>query len=141
MKLEEIKNKTQEATDYLVQSLEAPDVEDWLAGLRWQVRRSKQRPNEPDKFLPLAPGTKKKLRDVMHVLYEHAKRYGWWPEDRINPISKVRQGGERRTTPIRLNLEELHHLIYKELQQRERTRKLAQRTVKRTAEGAIFVSA
>jgi integrase len=105
----------------LLTDLKAPDVEDWLASLRWQVRKSKKRPNEPDKFLPLAPGTKKKLRDVMHLLYEHAKRYGWWPEDRINPISKVRQGGERRTTPIRLNLEELHHLIYKELQQRERT--------------------
>jgi integrase len=101
--------------------LKAPEVEDWLAGLKWQVRRSKQRPKEPDKFLPLAPGTKKKIRDVMHLLYEHAKRYGWWPEDRINPISKVRQGGERQTTPIRLNLEELHLLIYEVLKQRERT--------------------
>jgi integrase len=107
--------------DKLLTDLKAPDVEDWLAGLEWQVRRSQERPNEADKFLPLAPGTKKKLRDVMHLLYEHAKRYGWWPEDRINPISKVRQGGERRTTPIRLNLEELRHLIYKVLRQRERT--------------------
>jgi integrase len=105
----------------LLTDLKAPDVEDWLAGLRWQVRRSKKRPKEPDKFLPLAPGTKKKIRDVMHLLYEHAKRYGWWPEDRINPISKVRQGGERQTTPIRLNLEELHQLIYEVLKQRERT--------------------
>jgi integrase len=56
-----------------------------------------------------------------HVLYEHAKRYGWWPEDRINPISKVRQGGQRQSTPIRLNLEELHQLIYEVLKQRERT--------------------
>src|SRR4030095_11607778 len=95
--------------------LRAPDVEDWLAGLRWKIRRSKQRPDEPDRFLPLAPGTKKKIRDVMPLLYEHAKRYGWWPGDRINPISKVRQGGERQTTPIRLNLEELHQLIFEVL--------------------------
>lgn len=107
--------------DSLLTDLRAPDVEDWLAGLRWQVRRSKERPHEPDKVLPLAPGTKKKIRDVMHLLYEHAKRYGWWPEDRMNPISKVRQGGERRTTPIRLDLEQLHRLIYGVLQQRERT--------------------
>jgi len=58
---------------------------------------------------------------VPHPNYEHAKRHGWWPEDRMNPISKVRQGGERLTTPIRLNLEELHQLIYDVLQQRERT--------------------
>jgi integrase len=64
-----------------------------LAGKRMPKATAK----EPDKFLPLAPGTKKKIRDVMHLLYEHAQRYGWWPEDRINPISKVRQGGERQT--------------------------------------------
>jgi integrase len=66
--------------------------------------------------LPLAPGSRKKIRDLMHVLYEHAIRYEW--ADR-NPITPVRQGGRRVSVPIRLNVEQLSKLIYL-LSQRER---------------------
>jgi len=58
----------------LLAEVKAVDVEDWLGSL------------------DLAPGTKKKLRDIMHLLYEHGIRYEF--SDR-NPISKVRQGGQR----------------------------------------------
>jgi site-specific recombinase XerD len=51
----------------------------------------------------MAAGSKKKIRDLMHILYEHAIRYEW--TDR-NPTSAVRQGGQRQSTPVRL-IEEL----------------------------------
>jgi integrase len=66
--------------------------------------------------LPLAPGSRKKIRDLMHVLYQHAIRYEW--ADR-NPISVVRQGGQRQSVPVRLNVEQLSRLIYELLPQRE----------------------
>jgi len=70
--------------------VKAVDVEAWLAAL------------------DLAPGSKKKIRDIMHLLYEHAIRYE--QIDR-NPISKVRQGGKRRVTPTRLNVKQLRQLL------------------------------
>lgn len=68
----------------------AVDVEDWLGDLG------------------LAPGSKKKIRDIMHLLYEHAIRYE--QIDR-NPISKVRQGGKRLITPARLDVKQLRRLL------------------------------
>jgi len=65
----------------------------------------------------LADGSKKKIRDLMHLLYEHAIRYEW--TDR-NPITSVRQSGVRQATPIRLSVDQLSQLIYGELKQRER---------------------
>jgi integrase len=62
-------------------------------------------------------GSKKKIRDLMHLLYEHAIRYEW--TDR-NPITSVRQSGVRQATPIRLSVDELSQLIYGALKQRER---------------------
>jgi integrase len=70
--------------------VKAVDVEDWLGAL------------------DLAPGSKKKIRDIMHLLYEHAIRHEHI--DR-NPISKVRQGGKRLTTPIRLDVKQLRRLL------------------------------
>jgi integrase len=70
--------------------LKAIDVEDWL------------------RALDLAPGSKKKIRDIMHLLYEHAIRHE--QIDR-NPISKVRQGGKRLTTPTRLDVKQLRRLL------------------------------
>ena len=75
----------------------AVDVEDWLGGL------------------DLAPGSKKKIRDIMHLLYEHAIRHE--QIDR-NPISKVRQGGKRMITPTRLDVKQLRRLL-EELPRRE----------------------
>jgi integrase len=65
----------------------------------------------------LAPGSKKKIRDLMHVLFEHAIRYEW--SDR-NLISPVRQGGQRQSVPVRLNVEQFSKLVYELLPQRER---------------------
>ena len=70
--------------------VKAVDVEDWLHSL------------------DLAPGSKKKIRDIMHLLYEHAIRHE--QIDR-NPISKVRQGGKRRGTPTRLDVKQLRRLL------------------------------
>ena len=85
--------------DRVLTEVKAVAVEEWL------------------RTLPLAPGSKKKIRDLMHVLYEHAIRYEW--ADR-NPITAVRQGGQRVSVPVRLNVEQLSKLIYELLPQRER---------------------
>ena len=74
----------------LLNEVKAVDVEDWLGKLT------------------LAPGSKKKIRDIMHLLYEHAIRYEF--TDR-NPISKVRQGGKRLETPTRLDVNQLRRLL------------------------------
>ena len=108
--------------DCRLDEVKAYDVEIWLSGLHFLERMSKQRLEAGEKpaSLPLAPGSKKKIRDLMHLLFEHARRWEWWPADRINPISTVRQGGSRRSTPIRLNAAQLAKLIYEVLEQRER---------------------
>src|SRR5258708_26447085 len=64
-----------------------------------------------------ANGSKKKIRDLMHLLYEHAIRYEWAGR---NPITSVRQSGVRQATPIRLSVDQFSRLIYGELRQRER---------------------
>ena len=74
----------------LLNEVKAVDVEDWLAKL------------------DLAPGSKKKIRDIMHLLYEHAIRYEFTER---NPISKVRQGGKRLGTPTRLDVKQLRALL------------------------------
>jgi integrase len=74
----------------LLNEVKAVDVEDWLGKLK------------------LAPGSKKKIRDIMHLLYEHAIRYEF--TDR-NPISKVRQDGKRLGTPTRLDVIQLRRLL------------------------------
>jgi integrase len=66
----------------------------------------------------MSAGGKKKIRDLMHVLFQHAMRYEWI--DR-NPISLVRQSGKREEIPTVLNLEQLARLIYVALGLRERT--------------------
>ena len=73
----------------LLNEVKAVDVEDWLGKLK------------------LAPVIKKKIRDIMHLLYEHAIRYEFTER---NPISKVRQGGKRLETPTRLDVKQLRAL-------------------------------
>ena len=85
--------------------VKAVAVESWLSGLK------------KDDGTTLADGSKKKIRDLMHLLYEHAIRYEW--TDR-NPITSVRQSGVRQATPIRRSVDQLSQLIYGELKQRER---------------------
>jgi integrase len=64
---------------------------------------------------PLA--AKAKIRNVMHVLFEHAKRYDW--TDR-NPISMVRQSARRLRVPDVLEPTEIKALLA-ELEERYKT--------------------
>ncbi|HLY61357.1 MAG TPA: tyrosine-type recombinase/integrase [Terriglobia bacterium] len=90
----------------MVEEVKATTVEEWLATLKKSTGD------------PMAPGSKKKIRDLMHVLFAHAIRYEW--TDR-NPISAVRQGGQRLSTPVRLDVDQLSRLVYQVLGPRERT--------------------
>jgi integrase len=59
--------------------------------------------------LALANGSKKKVRDIMSVLYTHGIRHEWLPMGH-NPIAYVRQSGKRQRIPDILTIEELHNL-------------------------------
>lgn len=85
--------------DYPLRDVKAVDVEKWL------------------RSLTLAPGSRKKIRDVMHVLFEHAIRYEW--TDR-NPITSVRQGSKRQAVPELVSVTDLSRLIFEVLELRER---------------------
>lgn len=76
--------------DALLEEIKPMDVEHWL------------RP------LPIAPKTKVNIRNLMHLLFECARR--WDLTDR-NPVELVRQGGKRRQTPRRLTVEEIRRLL------------------------------
>jgi len=67
--------------------------------------------------LPLARASRAKIRNVMSVLFNHARRYDLF--DR-NPISMVRQSAKRRTIPEVLSVDEIKRLIAA-LNIRERT--------------------
>ena len=91
--------------DEALEQVKVVAVESWLANLK------------KENGAALANGSKKKIRDLMHLLFEHAIRYEW--TDR-NPITSVRQSGIRQATPIRLNVDQLSKLIYEALKPRER---------------------
>jgi integrase len=61
-------------------------VEEWLKGL------------------PLANGSKAKVRNVMHALFNHAMRHEWAEK---NPITLVRQSATRLRTPDVLEVDEI----------------------------------
>lgn len=67
--------------------------------------------------LPLARASRAKIRNVMSVLFNHARRYDLF--DR-NPIILVRQSAKRRTIPEVLSVDEIKRLIAA-LNIRERT--------------------
>ena len=71
-------------------SVKAVDVEAWL------------------NTLPLANGTRAKLRNLMHALYNHAMRWEFF--DR-NPITLVRQSAKRERIPDVLTVEEIGRLL------------------------------
>lgn len=60
------------------------------------------------KTLPLAKGSKAKIRNIMSALFNHARRYEW--TDR-NPIALVRQSAKRECVPDVLTEQELQALI------------------------------
>jgi integrase len=65
-------------------------VEEWLKGL------------------PLANGSKAKVRNVMHALFNHAMRHEWAEK---NPITLVRQSSKRLRTPDVLDVDEIKALL------------------------------
>lgn len=60
------------------------------------------------KSLPLANGSKAKIRNIMHAVFNHAIRWEWhdW-----NPISMVRQSAKRQKVPTVLNVEQINSLL------------------------------
>jgi integrase len=76
--------------DYPLSNIKAVEVELWL------------------KHLERAPGTRCKIRNVMSVLFNHARRYDLF--DR-NPIQWVRQTAKRRSAPDVLTSNEVQQLL------------------------------
>lgn len=58
--------------------------------------------------LPLAPGSKTKIKSTFSVLYSHAIRYEWYT---LNPISKVRTSSKRLREKDVLTPEEFQALV------------------------------
>ena len=58
--------------------------------------------------LPLANGSRAKIRNIMHALYNHAMRYEWMDK---NPISLVRQSAKRERVPDVLTVGEIAALL------------------------------
>lgn len=58
--------------------------------------------------LPLARATCAKIRNIMSVLFNHARRYGLFD---TNPITLVRQSAKRRRVPPILTADEIRRLL------------------------------
>jgi integrase len=77
-------------SEYSLRDVRTVAVEDWL------------------RSLPLANGSRAKIRNLMSTLFNHAMRYEW--TDR-NPIRLVRQSAKRERTPDVLTAEEIKSLL------------------------------
>jgi integrase len=75
---------------YALGEVKTVAVEDWLKGLS------------------LANGSKAKIRNVMHALFNHAMRHEWMGK---NPITLVRQSAKRQRTPEVLSVDETKALL------------------------------
>lgn len=58
--------------------------------------------------LPLANGSRAKVRNLMHALFNHAMR---WEFANVNPITLVRQSAKRERVPDVLTVEEIGKLL------------------------------
>ena len=76
---------------YRVKDVKSVAVEEWLRSLK------------------LSNGSKAKMRNIMHAVFNHAVRWEWY--DR-NPITLVRQSSKRSKIPIVLTLEEVGALLH-----------------------------
>jgi len=101
------------------------EVEAWLHSLvKKQKRETESGPQPADAadLDPLAPGTKFKIRSLMSVLFNHARRWNLFAS---NPISGperkagVRQSSKRETAPDILEIDEMRSIL-PELAVRER---------------------
>ncbi len=77
-------------SDYRVKDVRSVAVEEWLRSLK------------------LSNGSKAKMRNIMHAVFNHAVRWEW--HDR-NPITHVRQSAKRSKVPIVLTIEEIGALL------------------------------
>jgi integrase len=75
---------------YLLDEVKTVAVEEWLGKL------------------PMAAGTKAKLRNIMSAIFNHAMRHEWAEK---NPISLVRQSAKREAIPGILDLAEISALL------------------------------
>jgi len=60
------------------------------------------------KSLPLVNGSRAKIRNMMHAIFNHAMRWEW--HDR-NPISRVRQSAKRSRIPVVLSVVQIKALL------------------------------
>ncbi len=77
-------------SSYRLKDIKSVGVEQWL------------------RSLPLANGSKAKIRNLMHAIFNHAIRWEW--HDR-NPISMVRQSAKREKIPVVLSIEQIKALL------------------------------
>ncbi len=75
---------------YRVKDVRSVAVEEWLRSLK------------------LSNGSKAKMRNIMHAVFNHAIRWEWHER---NPISYVRQSAKRSKIPIVLSVEEIAALL------------------------------
>lgn len=75
---------------YRLADVKAVQVEQWL------------------KTVPLARGSRAKIRNIMSALYSHAIRWEWTDK---NPITQVRQSAKRSKIPTVLSVEEIQRLF------------------------------
>jgi len=68
-----------------LKDIKATDVEKWLKSLCF-----------PRTGVPLARGSRAKIRNIMSALYSHAIRWEWTEK---NPITSVRQSAKRQRAP------------------------------------------
>ncbi len=73
--------------------VKATEVEKWLKSLCF-----------PKTGVPLARGSRAKIRNIMSAIYSHAIRWEWTEK---NPITKVRQSAKRQKAPDVLTPEEI----------------------------------
>jgi len=78
---------------YRLTDIKAVEVERWLKSLCF-----------PKTGVPLARGSKAKIRHIMSALYSHAIRWEWADK---NPITSVRQSAKRQKAPEVLTPEEI----------------------------------
>jgi integrase len=75
---------------YRLRDVKSVAVEEWL------------------KTLPLSNGSRAKIRNIMHAIFNHAIRWEWYSQ---NPITRVRQSAKRSRIPIVLSIVQIQALL------------------------------
>lgn len=100
--------------NHLLSEIKTVAVEKWLRSLLCKPRIDENGKEKAPK--PMARGTKAKIRNLLHSLFEHAIRYEFAER---NPITQVRQSSKRERVPEVLTVEEFGTILGK-LKPRER---------------------